>query len=184
MDMQVLFVCSLIFFARVIDVTLGTLRTVWIVEGRRWSVFLLGFIEILVWIFAVSEVMQKMDNPMYAMFYALGFATGNYVGITLERYLAYGEQIVRIFSRHGNILAQAFRNLDFGVTVFRGDGRDSQIDMCFIETRRRRVREIVKLARELDPKCFYVIDTVQVASTAKPAEAPSPTGWRAILKKK
>lgn len=184
MDMSVALICLLIFAARVVDVTLGTLRTVWIVQGRRISVFCLGFVEILIWVFAVSSVIQNLENPWYAVFYAIGFATGNYIGITLEQKLAYGEQVVRVFSRNGDELASALRDCGYGVTVFRGEGRDSPVDMCFVESRRRNIRKIVNLARQTDPVCYYVVDDVAHASTVPRQPSTEPTGWRAILKKK
>ncbi|MCK4873881.1 MAG: hypothetical protein KAS72_14265 [Phycisphaerales bacterium] len=179
----ILLTCLLIFLARVVDVSMGTLRTVWIVQGRRWSVFFLGFVEVLIWVVAVSQVITNLDNPFYAIFYALGFATGNYLGVVLEQRLAYGEQVIRIFTRKGTEIADVLRKEDFGVTVFHGEGRDAPIDMCFIETRRRNARLVVARARALDPACYYVIDTVQLASTA-PRPAPEATGWRAVRKKK
>jgi uncharacterized protein YebE (UPF0316 family) len=184
MDVTVILTCLAIFGARVVDVSLGTLRTVWVVQGRRVSVFFLGFIEILIWVFAVSAVITKIQQPVFAVFYALGFATGNFVGITLERKLAYGEQTVRVFTRLGREMADAFRAAGFGVTVFRGQGRDSEVDMCFIETRRRAVGRLVSQARLIDPACYYVVDDVQVANTARLRTAPPPTGWRAVLKRK
>ncbi|UCD74165.1 MAG: hypothetical protein JSV91_10280 [Phycisphaerales bacterium] len=186
MELEVLITCVLIFLARVADVSMGTLRTAWIVQGRRTLAFFLGFFEVLIWLVAVSSVIRNIsDNWWYAIFYALGFATGNYVGITLEQKLAYGEQTVRIFTQMGREMADAFRAAGFGVTVFRGQGRDSEVDMCFIETRRRAVGRLLAQARLMDPQCYYIVDDVQVASTAPSRRAPSsPTGWRAIRKKK
>jgi uncharacterized protein YebE (UPF0316 family) len=182
MDPSVAITCLLIFVARIADVSLGTLRTVWLVQGRRTAVFFIGFVEVLIWVVAVSKVVTNLHEPIYAVIYSIGFASGNYVGITLEQRLAYGERAVRIFSKKGDCIAKALRDKGYGVTLFRGEGRDSATDMCFVTIRRRRVRNVVQVARELDPCCFYVVDEVQVASTALPVAQP--TGWRAILKKK
>lgn len=185
MTLQILITCFLIFIARVADVSMGTLRTAWIVQGRRVSSFVLGFFEVLIWVVAVSQVIGNLDKPLYAIFYAGGFASGNYLGITLERKLAYGQQSVRIFTRLGKEMAETFRAAGFGVTVFHGDGRDSEVDMCYIETRRRAVGRLVAQARLIDPVCYYVVDDVQFSSTAAARRSPAqPTGWRAVKKKK
>ena len=186
MGTQDLIICLLIFLARVADVSMGTLRTAWIVQGRRTLAFILGFFEILIWLVAVSRVIDNIDdNWWYAIFYALGFATGNYVGITLERKLAYGEQTIRVFTQMGKEMAGTFRAAGFGVTIFRGQGRDSEVDMCFIETRRRAIGRLVAQARLIDPHCYYIVDDVQAVSTAPSRRLPGqPTGWRAIRKKK
>lgn len=184
MEPEVVITCLLIFFARILDVSMGTMRTLWMVQGRKVAVFFLGFVEILIWIVAVSKVIQNLgDEPLYAVFYALGFATGNYVGLLVDQKLAYGEQVIRIFAREGKAIAAKLREEGFIVTLFQGTGRDSPIDMLFVETKRKRTPKVVRLAREQDPVCYYVIDTVQVASTVR-ATATEPTGWRAKLKKK
>ena len=88
MNGAILSTCILIFAARIVDVSLGTIRTICVVNGRRHVALVLGFFEILVWIFAVSKVIGDLQHPVLAVAYALGFATGNFVGITIEKRLA------------------------------------------------------------------------------------------------
>jgi uncharacterized protein YebE (UPF0316 family) len=184
METEVILTCLFIFTARIIDVSMGTLRTLWMVQGRKAAVFSLGFVEVLIWVLAVSKVIQNLgEEPVYAFVYALGFATGNYTGLLIDQKLAYGEQVIRIFSRQGKGMADTLREMGFGVTVFKGEGRDSDIDMLFIELKRKKGPLVVQTARKLDPACYYVVDTVQLASTAR-LSGPEPTGWRARLKKK
>ncbi|MFG0252157.1 MAG: DUF2179 domain-containing protein [Phycisphaerales bacterium JB038] len=184
MEYEVILTCLFIFTARIVDVSMGTLRTLWMVQGRKLAVFVLGFVEILIWVLAVSKVIQNLgEEPVYALVYAFGFASGNYIGLLIDQKLAYGEQVLRIFCREGKGVAQQLREQGFGVTVFKGEGRDSDVDMLFVETKRKRSPQVIGTARKLDPMCYYVVDTVQVASTAR-ATGPEPTGWRAKLKKK
>ena len=183
MDGTVIITCLLIIGARITDVTLGTLRTVYVIQGRRGTSWVLGFFEILIWILAVSQVIQNLSYPAYAVSYAFGFASGNYIGMTLEKWLATGRQVVRVFTRKGDRIATQLRSEGFRVTSFRGEGRDGPIDMIFIEIPRRKTSDITLFAREVDPKCYYIIDDVREASLSTIAFQQS-TGWRAILKKK
>lgn len=183
MDETVLMTCLLIIIARITDVTLGTLRTVYVIQGRRGLSWILGFFEILVWIAAVSKVIQNLSYPAYAISYAFGFATGNYVGMTLEKWLATGRQVIRVFTREGKKIATQLRLEGFRVTSFAGEGRDGPIELLFIEIPRRKTSDVALFSREVDPKCFYTVEDVREASIAT-LMLHQATGWRAILKKK
>ena len=87
----------IIVFARVIDVTLGTLRIIFVSRGDRTIAPILGFFETLIWVVVISQIMQNLNNPMTYIAYALGFALGNYIGISVEDKLAIGHLVVRIF---------------------------------------------------------------------------------------
>ncbi|HMU40914.1 MAG TPA: DUF2179 domain-containing protein [Pseudomonadota bacterium] len=169
---SVLLSCLVVFLARVSDVSLGTLRVVMVTQGRRGRAALLGFLEVLIWVFAVSKVLGNLQKPMFAVAYAAGFACGNYVGLTLERWAAMGKQAVRVFSRRGEELADRLRQQGFRVTVFHGMGRDGPVHMLYAETERRKMPCILSDARRIDPQCFYVVDDVRIASSA---EEPPPS---------
>jgi uncharacterized protein YebE (UPF0316 family) len=183
MNWDVAAVGSLIFLARIGDVTLGTIRTICIVQGRALTAWFLGFFEILIWLFAAAQVFTNLDSPIYAIIYALGFATGNYVGIKVEQWLAFGHQIVRIFTRSNGLMMDGLRTDGFRVTTFPGEGRSGPVNLLFIETRRKDVSRVIRRAGELDPECFYLVDDIR--HSARPAALPTPpTGWRAVFKKK
>lgn len=180
----VLSMCLLIVAARIADVSLGTLRTIMVVQGRRAVAFVLGFCELLIWVTVVSSVITELRaQPLYAIAYALGFACGNYVGMTIERRLALGRQVVRLITRRGPELAQALREAGLRVTQFDGYGRDGPVQEVFIETGRRTAARVIAQARALDPRCYYIVDDIRLASSAAVPLRES-TGWRAILKKK
>ena len=183
MDTTVVVSCLLIIAARVTDVALGTLRTVFVVQGRSAASWALGFFEILIWVFAVSRVIANLDQPAYAVSYAFGYATGNYVGIVMERWLALGDQVVRVFTHKGPKIAAQLRKEGFRVTAFPATGRDGPLEMLFIEIPRKKTQDIVLFSRKTDPTCFYIIDDIRQASTAT-LGLHQPTGWRAVLKKK
>ncbi len=164
MDVELIVTCALIVIARIADVSLGTIRTVFVVRGHRMGAFVLGFCEVLVWVVVVSRVITNLNQPAYAVSYALGFALGNYAGMTLERWLAYGKQAVRIFTRRPEIAA-ALRGAGFAVTEFEGLGRDGIVHLLYVQTHRREVERVANVARSHDPNCFYTVEDIRLASS-------------------
>ena len=168
MNSDLIFTTLLIFFARVTDVSLGTIRTIYVIRGQRSAAWWIGFFEVLIWVIAVSRVINELDRPVYAISYALGFATGNFVGVTIEQQLAMGNRVVRVFTRHGDAIAAVIREAGFGATVFDGRGKDGRVELVYIEVPRREVKRVAAMVRAVDPSCFYVIDDIREASTAEP----------------
>lgn len=183
MDYSVILTCLLIIFARIADVSLGTIRTVNVIQGRRGIAWALGLFEMLIWVFAVSKVIANLNEPLYAVSYALGFATGNLVGMALESWIGLGNQVVQVFTREGQKIATQLRTEGFRVTSFAGEGRDGPIDMLFIEIPRRKTRDITVFVRNVDSHAFYTIGDVRDKPLPYVSLQP-PTGWRAIMKKK
>lgn len=170
MDLNTLLVCLLIVLARITDVSLGTIRTMFVFNGRRDVAFILGFFEVLVWVLVVSKVITNLNNPLYAVAYAFGYAAGNYVGMTIESWVAFGEQVVRIFTREGARVAAALREDNWRVTEFNGTGRDGPLSILLIQSPRRKSVSVIAQARALDPQCYYIVDDVrQVARSAAAA---------------
>ncbi len=170
--MGVVIGCLLIVLARVTDITLDTIRTVAIVQGRRVFAAILGFFEALVYIVAVARVLQSFSYPAY-LAYAGGFALGTYLGITVDQLLAFGEQLVTVVSRKGVVLVSILRQEGYRVTEFKGQGADGEVDALFIEVKRRQAKKLAARARELDPNCFYIINDVRTASAGTIAAAGS-----------
>ncbi|MBC7771766.1 MAG: DUF2179 domain-containing protein [Pyrinomonadaceae bacterium] len=170
MTWDMLIGCTVIVIARIGDVSLGTVRTVAVVSGQRGLAWLFGLVEVLIWVFAVSAVIANIrTEPAYGIAFAIGAATGNYVGVTLQRYLPFGDQVVRVFTRRGEAVYAELRRKNFGVTEFEGHGRDGPVSMLFVQVRRPKVPQVVRTARELDPACFYIIDDIRHANTASNA---------------
>ena len=132
--------CLFIFVARLGDVSLDTLRVVFVIRGRRLWAWCLGFVQVLIWVFALTSVFKNLDKPAYALFYALGFACGNFLGMTIENWLAHGEQVIRVFSRQGDSLAARLRGHGYRVTVFDGRGRDGPVWLLYIEATRKKIK--------------------------------------------
>jgi uncharacterized protein YebE (UPF0316 family) len=164
MTLALLGMAALIFVARVADVALGTLRTAFIVRGKRAFAFSVAFFEMLVWVVVVAQVINNLDHPIYIFAFALGFASGTVVGITIEGWFAIGEQAVRVFSAKGEAMALALREQGFTMTMFSGAGLNGSVHLLFIQVPRRRTNTVITAVRELDPLCYYTVDDVRLAS--------------------
>jgi uncharacterized protein YebE (UPF0316 family) len=174
-----------IFLARIADVTLGTLRTLAVVRGRTFVASLLGFVEVSIWIVVITKVIQSLDNPFNMLGWALGFATGNGVGILIERRLAMGHLVLRIISRDlGPQVAAAIRERGLRVVEFPGHEPDGGVELLYIVLERARDREVRRIARGLDPQCLIVTEDVRGLEPALRPFATPRTGWRAIAKRK
>jgi len=113
----------IIFFARIADVTLGTLRIILVSRGKKNIAPILGFFEVLIWITAIGQLVQNIHNITSYFGYAAGFAVGNFVGIYIEGKLAIGKVIVRvILNKNGLVLADKLHQAGFGATCFEGKG--------------------------------------------------------------
>jgi uncharacterized protein YebE (UPF0316 family) len=177
---------AFIFLARICDVSLGTVRTIVTVQGRSVVAFFLAIFEILIWITVISTVVQKVGSqPVLALFYALGFATGNMVGIAVEGKIALGFMILRVFTRSaGKALTERLRNLGQAVTVFQGEGMRGPVDELYIACRRRDLKRILSVVNEEDPESFYITEMARdVCRTIRPL-SPECTGWRTVFKRK
>ncbi|TWT99353.1 hypothetical protein Pla108_02900 [Botrimarina colliarenosi] len=176
----------LIFSLRIVDVSLGTCRTIAVVQGRIGTSVLLGFFEVLIWITTVSEVFQRAGgNPWLLLSYAAGFACGNGAGIWLERRLAMGSVILRIVSHDaGDDLADALRQRSPRVLTFEGSDEEHAVTLLYVAARRRQVRRLISAAREVDPDLYYAVDPLRESNWAMAQPVPGPTGWRSVLKKK
>ncbi len=175
-----------IFAARICDVALGTVRTIVTVQGRSVIAFFLAIVEILIWIGVISTVVTMVgDRPILAIFYALGFATGNTVGIAVERKIALGFMILRVITRTaGKPMADRLRQMGQAVTLFRGEGMRGPVDELYIACRRRDLKKILAIVNEEDPESFYITEMARDVRKAIRPQSVEFTGWRAVFKRK
>ncbi len=167
MSSEVLVTTCLIILSRLADVSLGTLRTVAIVNGRKGMALGFGFFEVLIWIVVVSKVVTSLNVPAYAVSYAMGYALGSYLGVLLEQALAFGEQLLRVFTRQGVSMAATLRQGGLTVTAMQGEGLDGPIHLLMVQAPRKEMPSLIDRVEGLDPECFYVVDDVRVASSAR-----------------
>jgi uncharacterized protein YebE (UPF0316 family) len=186
-DLATLLLGIVIFLARVTDVSMGTMRTISIVQGRTRIAFLLGFIEVSMWLVVISAVIHRIaEKPILGVFYALGFSTGNVVGIVLERRIAFGHIILRIISpQGGKEIAEKIRKTGHAVTTFQGEGLSGPVTMLYVVCPRKEQNDVVQMVRSIEPDAFYTVDIAgNVSKIYRPYCSQQPTGWRAIFKKK
>lgn len=185
-DLNTLITGSIIFVARICDVSIGTVRTIVTVQGRSVIAFFLAIIELLIWISVVSTVIYKIkDQPVLALFYALGFATGNVVGIAVERRLALGFMILRVITRTaGQSMAHRLRLSGQPVTVFRGEGMRGPVDELYVACKRRELKRLLRIVVQEDPQAFYITEMARDVRKAIRPDFFNFTGWRSVWKKK
>lgn len=178
--MTVLLGALLIYCLRIVDVSIGTLRTLYMVRGDRLRAVPLAFCESLVWVIAISRIMQQLDQPANLVAYAAGFASGTFTGITIERWIASGWILARIVERGDEtMLANAIRAAGFGVTVVRGEGREQQPQrLLFVVALRKRGQELLDLVSKSDPDAFVTVDSVQPAMGGFLPQSPGASGVR------
>src|SRR4030042_189954 len=155
-DYPTLLLGVVIFLARVADVSMGTMRTISIVQGRTKIAFLLGFIEVSVWLVIISTVIHSIaEKPILGVFYALGFSTGNVVGILLEKRIAFGHIILRIIStKSGKEIGEKLRQTGHAVTAFQGEGLSGPVTMLYVVCLRKEQNDIVQMVRSVEPDAF------------------------------
>jgi len=176
----------IVFLARVCDVSIGTIRTIVTVQGRTVVAFCLAIVEITIWILVASAVIHQIkDQPLLVVFYAFGYASGNVVGILVERRLAFGMIILRVITRSsGNAIAKRLRAEGQPVTIFMGEGMRGPVAELYIACRRKDMKWILKEVMTLDPNAFYVIEPARdVSRVLKPTHVHL-GGWRAVTKRK
>jgi len=167
MDVKILAMCVVISGARVCDISLDTVRTVAIIQGRRLFGAILGFVEALIYIAVVAGVLLNIrDHPEYMLAYAFGFAAGTYLGIAIEQRLAFGEQLISVFTRCNGEMTAALREEGFRVTEVGGEGRDGAVTILYIQVARHETKRLLRRARELDEACFLVVNDVRMVSAA------------------
>ena len=159
----------LIVLARIIDITLDTVRTVAIVQGRRVFAAILGFFEAVIYVTAIAKVLLNMDHPIYALAYGLGFAMGTFLGITIEQRLAFGLQVVSLFTRNGAELAKGLISAGYRVAEVLGHIRDAEVTILYVEIPRKQVPKLIHDAATIDEECFCVVNDVRVARYLKSA---------------
>lgn len=169
----------LIFLIRIIDVSLGTLRIIFINRNLRFYATVLGFFEVLVWLMAVRQVFQQLDNPLYFVTYAAGFAAGNYVGILIENKISIGRVVIRIITRRkADQLVSFLRSSGYVLTTADGEGATGPVKIIFIIIERKDIDAIVEKIREFNPNAFYSVEDVRfVSSAVTPNRLAAPRRW-------
>lgn len=155
-----LFLCLKIFFVRILDVSLGTVRTMFTVKGNRIIASLVGFIEILVWFLVAKEALQTEEKSiLIAISYSLGFATGTYIGGYLSSVLITGNITVQVFTDNLK-LEQILRKKGYAVSVIecKGYNENKGKHMLYININKKKEQELMKIVNINDEHAFVVVN--------------------------
>ena len=153
---------ALIFLARVIDVSIGTIRIILISRGNKLVAPLLGFFEVIIWLAAIGQVMQNLSNVVSYLAYGAGFAFGNYVGIALEKRLAIGLQAVRIITDNQlHSLQMVLRDEGYAVTTVEATGAKGPVHIIYTVVTRKEVKHVLELCRLFEPKAFITVEDIR-----------------------
>ena len=151
----------LIFLARICDVSLGTVRLIFVSRGLKYLAPVIGFFEVLIWILAMGQIMQNLANPICYIGYAGGFATGNYIGILIAEKLSLGMVLIRVITqKEADSLLARLRERGYGVTSVDGQGSSGPVQVVFTIVPRREVVPVVELVKQYNPHAFYSIEEV------------------------
>jgi uncharacterized protein YebE (UPF0316 family) len=150
-----------IFLARICDVSLDTLRIIFISKGYKFIAPVIGFFEVLIWIVVITRVLQNLDNWLCYIAYAGGFATGTYVGMLLDEKLAIGYEMVRVITKKdAHELTDALHKAGYGVTSVNAKGMQGEVGILYIVISRKKLNEIIGMINEYSPNAFYTIESV------------------------
>ena len=155
----------LIMMARVIDVSLDTIRVIMVAKGYRKYAPFVGFFQVLIWIITITRIMAHLEIWTAYVGYAGGFAIGTYVGMKLEQKLALGYELIRVITKaDASLLINKLTEKGFHLTFVEGEGRDGSVGILFLVERRRVIKEIIGIIKEYNPNAFYTIEDVRFVS--------------------
>lgn len=155
----------LIFLSRIFDVSFGTIRVILITKGYKYIAPILGFFEVLLWITVAAQLMSNINNFLYYVAYAGGFAFGTFVGINIESKLSIGTVIFRIMTQgDSSNLLDKFKEMKYGVTKIQGFGSRGPVDVIFTIVKRKKINDVVSIIKEFNPKAFYTIEDIKFVS--------------------
>jgi uncharacterized protein YebE (UPF0316 family) len=155
----------LILLARIVDVSLDTIRVILVAKGYRSIAPVIGFFQVLVWVITITRIMANLDNWFTYIGYAGGFALGTYVGMRIEAKLALGYELVRVVTRaDASQLIGSLREQGYPVTAVAGKGKEGDVGILFIVLKRRSIGAVVDLIKQFNPKAFYTIEDMRFVS--------------------
>lgn len=165
----------LIFIARITDVTIGTIRIIFVSRGNKIVAPILGFFEVFIWLVAISNIIQNLTNILGYLAYAGGFATGNYIGLKIEERLAMGINLIRIFTKNNaGELMNSLHQKGYGATIVNAKGKDDDVSIIYTIVKRKEVKQVIEVIELFNPNSFYTIEDVKYVSHEEFSGADKP----------
>jgi len=148
----------IIMLMRMCDVSIGTMRTILIVQGKKYLAGTAGFFEVLIWVFAIRFIFQHLDNYANLFGYALGFGLGNILGIALEHKIGFGYIQLNIISKYfTDEIAAKLRRTKYGVTILPGEGGTGGVSIIVVIAARKSQKIIIQLVESVDKEAFITV---------------------------
>ena len=155
----------LILVARILDVTIGTLRIMFVAKGKKWLAPACGFVEVIIWLVAIGQCMQNLTNIACYLAYGAGFALGTFIGISIEERLAVGLLVVRIVTaRVASPLVSGLTAAGYGVTCVEAQGALGRVMLIYTVIKRKDLPDVARLIKDFDPKAFFSIEEARMAN--------------------
>jgi len=152
----------LVFFARVTDVTLGTIRIIFTSRGKKNIAPLLGFVEVFIWITVIAQITKGAHNIVAYLAYAGGFATGTYIGMYIENKLAIGMLVIRaIIPEHIKDLALKLQEKGYGVTSVDAQGSQGPVKLIYTIVMRKNLSEVANIIQQAYPNAFFTVEELR-----------------------
>ncbi|WIV11886.1 DUF2179 domain-containing protein [Proteiniborus sp. MB09-C3] len=163
--MEAVFGYLFIFGARIMDVSMSTIRMLMVVQGRRKHAAIIGFFEVIIYIVALGKVVNGLSNPGNLLAYAFGFASGNYIGSYIEEKIALGNLTAQvILNDNDDKIVHELRDNGFGVTVIEGQGKEGPKNLLTIMLKRKDLNKLNGLLANLDKEAFITVSTTKLIS--------------------
>ncbi len=164
MDLPIYLTCLIIFFCRVVDVSMGTVRIIYLTRGQSTLAAAIGFFEMIIYIVALGAVIGNLDQPLNIVIYALGFSAGSFVGSKIEEKIAVGFVNVQVITMQiCNGIEETLREMGFGVTAVEGTGREGPHRILYVMMKRRDLPLFLRDMKELDRDAFIsIMDTRKI----------------------
>ena len=155
----------LIFLSRIADQSIGTVRLIFVSKGFRYLAPFLGFFEVIIWLLAVGQIIQQLDNVLYYLAYGAGFAAGNYIGIILEERLSLGTVVVRIIpSKDTSKLVEFLKQENYGLTMMDAMGSRGSVKVILTVIPRKTLKSLIEIIDRFNPNAFYSVEEVKSVS--------------------
>lgn len=152
----------IIFVGRICDVTLGTLRIIFVSKGEKNKAPIVGFFEVLIWVIVISQIFNNANDIVAYLSYAGGYATGNYVGILVENKIAFGFQLFRIYTKKSGIeLTRILNSNGMGSTYIKGEGAISEVSIIETVVSRKCEKKVIGIINYFDADAFYLIEDIR-----------------------
>lgn len=155
----------LIFLSRVADVSLATMRIIFISRGMKYLAPFIGFFEVIIWLLAIRVIMQNLNNWACYFAYGAGFAMGTFIGLQIEKRLAIGSSILRIITQKDAIKLIAYlRSQGYGVTSAEAQGSMGKVHVIFMIIKRHDLENVVEIIHRFNPKAFFTVEDAKIVS--------------------